>query len=553
MAKPQEHAILVVDDDEPIVKNMRRVLKRQGFNKVISALNAEQAIKLLEDTRNHFFLIMSDQRMPGLSGSEFLERSILLSPESRRMLITGYSDYDAIVDAVNKGEIHQYIAKPWNNEDLVLRIRNELSIYQGFLERKHLFNVTKRQNAKLFDMAAKQKNNLDQFTRQLETKKEEIDTLRQSLSEAKAQAEYKEVFLGLDELLSRTITMNQKNLVEAFRISRSGVRKTLEVIAAKTGVEFIAAPGIPEAALDLSEDTYEVIDPVIENVVQAAETALFGIGSEPATGMVIDDYTEVPDFGMLAYNDGYITRGELEMAQEELEERESGQSTGLTIDKILIEKGFLRRKDLSRLFAKIALIETRLLDREFAAVLIDRDIISKKDADRAFRKQLNNFEDSGVSMLVGDILVESEVIAPELRDEVIATQDRSGRKKAKETSTAFSSELGAFVDLQVSEDRTQAWIRVPKAVQGTADVTPIKALIKKRGINFGVVKDARIKEFIQSCTDPHEKFVVAQGIPPSVGRPAQLKFHFNTESDTAGVVREDGSIDFTARGGLGLC
>lgn len=548
MAKPQEHAILVVDDDEPIVKNMRRVLKRQGFTTVISALNGEQGIKLLEDTRNHFSLIMSDQRMPGLSGSEFLEKSILLSPESRRMLITGYSDYDAIVDAVNKGEIHQYISKPWNNDDLVLRIRNELSIFQGFQERKHLYKVTQHQNTKLFDMAAKQKKNLDQFTKQLETKKQEIETLNQALAEAKAQAEYKEVFLGLDELLSRTITMNQKNLVEAFGIARTGVRKTLDTIAERTKVQFVPAPGIPEADQDLSEDTYEVIDQVIENVVQASETALFGIGSEPATGMVIDDYKEVPNFGVLAYNDGYITRGELEMSQEELEERESDHATGLTIDKILIEKGFLRRKDLSRLFAKVALIETRLLDREFAQVLIQRKIISKKDSDRAFRKQLNNFEDSGVSMLVGDILVESEVIAPELRNEVIATQDRSGRKKTKEASAAFSSEFGAFVDLQVSEDRTQAWIRVPKTVQGTSDVKPIKAMIKKRGITFGVVNDAKITAFIKSCTDPHEKFVVAQGIPPSVGRAAELKFHFNTESDSAGVVREDGSIDFTARG-----
>ena len=548
MAQTQEHAILVVDDDEPIVKNMRRVLKRQGFAKVISALNGEQGIKLLEDTRNHFFLIMSDQRMPGLSGSQFLERSILLSPESRRMLITGYSDYDAIVDAVNKGEIHQYISKPWDNDDLVLRIRNELTIYLGFQERKRLFNLTKHQNAKLFDMAAKQKKQLDGFTQQLEQKKQVIEDLIQALSEAKAEAEFKEVFLGLDELLSRTITMNQKNLVEAFKIARNGVRETLETIAGRNRIDIPPAPDIPEADQDLEEDIFEVIDQVIENVVQASETRLFGIGSEPSTGMVIDDYTEVPDFGVLAFNDGYITRGELEMAQEDLEERESSQAAGLSIDRVLIDKGYLRRKDLSRLFAKLALIETRLLDREFAQILINREIISKKDADRAFRKQLNNFEDSGVSVLVGDILVESEVIAPELRDEVIATQDRSGRKKSQDNTTAFSSEFGAFVDLQVSEDRTQAWIRVPKSVQGTQDVAPIKALIKKRGITYGVVKDARIKEFIKTCTDPHETFVVAQGIPPSVGRPAELKYHFNTESESAGVIREDGSIDFTSRG-----
>ncbi len=75
MADNSEYGILVVDDDEPIVKNMRRVLRRKGFTKVISALNGEQGIKLLETTQPPFFLVMSDQRMPGMSGSEFLERA----------------------------------------------------------------------------------------------------------------------------------------------------------------------------------------------------------------------------------------------------------------------------------------------------------------------------------------------------------------------------------------------------------------------------------------------------------------------------------------------
>ncbi|MCG8615567.1 MAG: FapA family protein [Desulfobacterales bacterium] len=549
MTETVQHAILVVDDDEPIVKNMRRILKRKGFTRVISALNGEQGIKLLEDTRNHFFLIMSDQRMPGMSGFEFLEKSILLSPESRRMLVTGYSDYDAIVAAVNRGEIHQYISKPWNNEDLLLKIQAEHEIFNNFQMRKRLYNLTRHQNAKLFDVASKQKQNLDIFTRQLEDKKTEIDDLVQALSEAKAAAEYKEVFLGLDELLSRTITMNQKNLVQAFAISRNGIRETLATIAERNRVDFTPAPGIPAVDQDLSETTFEIIDQIIENVVQALEPKLFGIGSEPDTGKRIDDYTEVPDFGVLAFNDGYITRGELEIAQEELEERESAQSTGLTIDKVLIEKKYLRRKDLSRLFAKLALIETRLLDREFADILLQKEIINKKDTERAFKKQLNTFEDSGVSMLLGDILVESDVISPELRDETIAGQDRSGKKKGEAVSdNAFSAEFGAFVDLQVSEDRVQAWIRVPKTVQGTTDVAPVKALVKKRGITNGVVKDAAIREFIKNCTDPHEKFVVAQGTPASVGKPADITYHFNTEHDSAGVVREDGSIDFTARG-----
>lgn len=546
-----DYPILVVDDDEPIVKNMRRVLRRKGFTKLVTALNGEQAIKLLETAQQPFFLIMSDMRMPGLSGSQFLEKSILLSPESRRMLVTGYSDYDAITDAVNLGEIHQYIAKPWDNDDLLLRITNELEIYKNFQERKHLYNVTKRQNAKLFDLAQAQKKDLAKFTAELEDRKEEVDTLIHELKDAKEKAEFKEVFLGLDELLSRTITMNKKNLIQAFKIARKETDNMAEELASRNGFMFSKEEAQAEDAVieELDDETYDIIDQIIENVVISVEPDLFGIGSEPDVGVMIDDYKEVPGFDELAFNDGFITKGERERALEELEAKEAELSTGLTIDKVLVQNNYLRRQDLSRLFAKLAMIDTRLLDREYAKMLINRELASKKDIDRAFRKQLNNFDDSGVATLLGDILVESEVITAEQNKEVMDAQDRSkGRKGKVDESSQFSSEFGAFVDLQLTEDRTQAWIRVPKTAQGATDITPIKDLIKKRGIKYGIVPDIEIKKFVKNCTDPHEKFVVAQGVPPSVGKPAQIEYHFNTESTGAGVINEDGSIDFRARG-----
>lgn len=551
MPDNSEYGILVVDDDEPIVKNMRRVLRRKGFTKVVSALTGEQGIKLLETAPTPFFLIMSDQRMPGMSGSEFLEKSILLSPESRRLLVTGYSDFDAIINAVNKGEIHQYIAKPWDNDDLLLRIESELEIYKNFQERKHLYNVTKHQNAKLFDLASTQKKELAKFTSALEKRKQEVELLSQSLKEAKAAAEFKEVFLGLDELLSRTITMNKNNLVSAFKMARQEVISLMENISDHNKLSFspdnINTDGIDSDGLE--DETFEVIDQIIENVVIAIEPRLFGIGSEPTAGVVIDDYKELPAFDELAFNDGFITKGEREKALEELEEKEAQGSMGLNIDKILLENGFLRRQDLSRILAKLAMIETRLLDRDFSKMLLNREIASKKDIDRAFRKQLNNFDDSGVALPLGDLLVESEVISKEIRDEVMAAQDRTGkRKSALDPSSQFSSDFGAFVDLHVSDDRVQAWMRVPKTVQGTTDIEPIKKLIKKRGIKYGIVNDMEIRNFLKNCTDPHEKFVVAQGIAPSVGKPAQIIYHFNTEADSAGVINEDGSIDFRARG-----
>jgi uncharacterized protein (DUF342 family)/response regulator RpfG family c-di-GMP phosphodiesterase len=551
MSDNSDYGILVVDDDEPIIKNMRRVLRRKGFTKLISALNGEQGIKLLETARTPFFLIMSDQRMPGMSGSEFLEKSILLSPESRRMLVTGYSDFDAIISAVNKGEIHQYISKPWDNDDLLLRIMAELETYKNFQERKRLYNITKHQNAKLFDLASSQKKEVEKFTIALENKKEEVERLVQALKEAKEQAEFKEVFLGLDELLSRTITMNKTNLIQAFKIARKEVISLMEAIASHNSLSF-SPDNIYNNDMDVAEledEIFEVIDQIIENVVIAVEPDLFGIGSEPSTGVVIDDYKQLPDFDELAFNDGFITKGEREKAREELEAKEAECPTGLTIDKVLVQNGFLRRQDLSRIFAKLAMIETRLLDREFGKMLVGRGLVSKKDIDRGFRKQLNNFEDNGVATLLGDILVESEILEPETRDEIMAAQDRTGKKKtAIDQSSQFSSEFGAFVDLQVSDDRIEAWIRVPKTVQGTTDIEPIKKLIKKRGIKYGVVEDIQIRKFLRNCTDPHEKFIVAKAIAPSVGKPAQIIYHFNTESDSAGIINEDGSIDFRYRG-----
>ncbi|OGR25063.1 MAG: hypothetical protein A2277_21115 [Desulfobacterales bacterium RIFOXYA12_FULL_46_15] len=546
-----EYGILVVDDDEPIVKNMRRVLRRKGFTKVISALNGEQGIKLLETTAAQFFLIMSDQRMPGMSGSEFLEKSILLSPESRRLLVTGYSDFEAIISAVNKGEIHQYISKPWDNDDLLLRILGELEIYKNFQERKHLFNVTKRQNAKLFDLASTQKKELQKFTIALEKRKQEVEQLTTALKEAKEKAEYKEVFLGLDELLSRTITMNKVNLVQAFKIARKEVIGLMETLSERNKLS-ISADTLKAGAMtadDLEDELFEVIDPIIENVVIAVEPKLFGIGSEPAAGVTIDDYKELPALDELAFNDGFITKGEREQALEQMEEKKMQGTVATTIEKLLMDDGFLRRQDLSRILAKYAMIETRLLDRDFAKMLINREIASRKDIDRAFRKQLNNFEDSGVALPLGDLLVESEVISMEIKNEIMAAQDRTGKRKgALDPSTEFSSDFGAFVDLHVSEDRVQAWMRIPKTVQGTTDIDPIKKLIKKRGIKFGVVNDMEIRNFLKTCTDPHEKFTIAQGIAPSVGKPAEIIYYFNTESDSAGVINEDGSIDFRARG-----
>jgi len=535
MPDNNEYDILVVDDDEPIVKNMRRVLRRKGFTRVISALNAEQGIKLLETASPPFFLIMSDQRMPGMNGSQFLEKSIMLSPESRRMLMTGYSDFDAIIDAVNKGEIHQYITKPWNNDDLVLRIMGELEKYKSFQERRRLYRITNRQNARLFDLAGVRKKEIDRFIETLKQKKQEIDRLKAEIREAKNKAALKENFAGIDELLSRTITMNAANLSNAFRITGRELISMMQAIAARNMLEF--SPGniqvTPAIINTLDDETFDLIDRIIENVIIASEDRLFSICSDPDTDTASDNYTKIPEFDELAVNDGFITEHERRLARAALEElRQSSEA--LTIDRVLLEKGFLKRRDVSRIFAKLAMLQTRVSDREFARMLLNRELVSKKDIDRAFLKQINTFESSGITLLLGDILVKFKAIPPEIRDEIMAAQDRgkalkppcTDQKAEKQEDQGDHQTDSGFIELEIAKDRLSAWIWIPSSMLGKDDIEPIKNIIRTKSIKYGIVDDNVIKAFIKNCKTSNEKLVIARGIAPRHGKPSKNHLSF---------------------------
>ena len=557
MPDNSEYGILVVDDDEPIVKNMRRVLRRKGFTRVISALNAEQGIKLLETATPPFFLIMSDQRMPGMNGSQFLEKSIMLSPESRRMLVTGYSDFDAIMNAVNKGQIHQYITKPWNNDDLVLRIMGELDKYKSFQERKRLYRITNRQNAKLFDLAAARKKEIDRFAATLKQKKQEIDQLQAAIIEAENKASLGNNFAGLDELLSRTITMNAANLSSAFRITGRELISMMQAIAVRSMLKF--SPGNikvnPSIINTLDDETFDLIDRIIENVIIASEDRLFSICSVPDTNTTSDNYTKVPEFDELAVNDGFITENERIQARAALEELQPS-SGSLTIDRVLLEKGFLKRRDVSRIFAKLAMIRTRISDRQFAQMLLNRELVSKKDIDRAFLKQMNTFENSGITLLLGDILVGFKAISPEIRDEIMAAQDREKTMKPhtdqktedQVRQTDKPDTRGGFIELEVAKDRLSAWIRIPLSMLGKNDIEPVKNVIRTSAIKYGIIDDAVIRAFIKNCKNPNEKLIIARGIAPKHGKPSKIIYHFTTGPGTAGIINEDGSIDFRSRG-----
>jgi response regulator RpfG family c-di-GMP phosphodiesterase len=119
-------SVLYVDDEENNLISFKATF-RLKYN-VFIAIGGEEALEILE--KNPIHVIITDQRMPDMSGVEFLEKVLVKYTDPVRVLLTGYTDMSAIVDAVNKGKIFHYLTKPWSEEELTQTIERAYEIFQ---------------------------------------------------------------------------------------------------------------------------------------------------------------------------------------------------------------------------------------------------------------------------------------------------------------------------------------------------------------------------------------------------------------------------------------
>jgi response regulator RpfG family c-di-GMP phosphodiesterase len=129
--------ILYVDDEENNLFSFKATF-RIKYN-VLVAISGEEALKILATKLVH--VIITDQRMPEMTGVDFLEKVLEKFPDPMRILLTGYADMNAVVDAVNKGKIFHYLAKPWNEEELDMTIKRA---YDKYLEKAELKEMNEK-------------------------------------------------------------------------------------------------------------------------------------------------------------------------------------------------------------------------------------------------------------------------------------------------------------------------------------------------------------------------------------------------------------------------
>ena len=117
--------VLYIDDEDNNLKSFRATL-RKDF-KIFTAIDAEEGLKIAKEEEVH--VVIADQRMPGMTGTEFFEELVKFNPDPIRILLTGYSDIASVIDAINKGEVYRFIDKPWNIEQIKNSIKNAADIY----------------------------------------------------------------------------------------------------------------------------------------------------------------------------------------------------------------------------------------------------------------------------------------------------------------------------------------------------------------------------------------------------------------------------------------
>jgi response regulator RpfG family c-di-GMP phosphodiesterase len=225
--------LLFVDDELSILSSLKRLFRPHGY-KILTAASGAEGLSLLE--KEAVDLVVSDMRMPEMDGAHFLEQVRNRWPQIVRILLTGYADVGSTIAAINRGEIYRYVAKPWDDNEIVLTIRDAL-------ERKRL----EAENLRLIALTAQQNDELKALNAGLEQKvTERTAEIRQTMAFLdQAHQELKKGFLSTVGVFSGLIELRGGKLAGHSRRVADYARR----LAQRMGLDEAAAQDILLAAL----------------------------------------------------------------------------------------------------------------------------------------------------------------------------------------------------------------------------------------------------------------------------------------------------------------
>ncbi|MBH2034765.1 MAG: response regulator [Pseudomonadales bacterium] len=205
--------VLLVDDEESILNSLRRLLRSQPYN-VLLATSGAQALEIL--AQQPIDLVMSDARMPNMDGATLLAYVHLHYPHTTRIMLTGYADPSAIIKAINEGQIHRYISKPWHDEELLLTLRQSLAYQHSERERVRLVQETRDQNEQLKQLNATLEKHVASRTAELQQTADMLDLAYEELKHSYVTGT--EVFSLLANLRLPPAKQTNRQIIELVRV-----------------------------------------------------------------------------------------------------------------------------------------------------------------------------------------------------------------------------------------------------------------------------------------------------------------------------------------------
>ena len=178
--------ILYVDDEVNNLNSFRAALRR-NYN-VFTAQSGEEGLEIF--SHNDIQVIVTDQRMPGMTGVQFLQQ-LPQEPDNVRIILTGFSDMEAIIDAINTGKVYRYITKPWDKDELKITIDNALETVLLRRNNRHLILELQQYNEQLEEKVAFRTLEIEKQKKQLESEKSKSDALLLNILPEEIAAELK--------------------------------------------------------------------------------------------------------------------------------------------------------------------------------------------------------------------------------------------------------------------------------------------------------------------------------------------------------------------------
>ena len=348
-----KNAILIVDDEAIVLSALKETLERAKYH-VVACSSPRKALEVLK--QQDFAVIISDQKMPEMLGLDFLIESRIYRPEASRILITAVLALPTIVDAINKGEIYRFVAKPWLREELLATVRNAIQRHELITHNAALQAETQRLNAELTDS----NRLLEIRLKDLEAEKLKLDSANRDLA-----TRYENSL----ELCRRILTTydpilggQSKSLVEfAAKMAESGhgTEKDRRVLKAAAWLCDLGLIGVPRELLRMFRNNPSHLTErerhILHNHPVYSQTLASLVDPRPELGEVIRAHHE--HFDGSGYPDGLA--GEsipwasrcLAVAVDFVE---SGLAKQAALDRILAQSGKAYDPEAVRLFLKVS-------------------------------------------------------------------------------------------------------------------------------------------------------------------------------------------------------